>query len=264
MVPQENDKGLTTSWNSPWFAAKITPDNTPRAPQRDGKAYREIAALEALGLLLALLAFGPGERLDNTALKVQVPAFTDNKGIGHVIDKLMTTRFPLRTVVMELAAQAELRGVRMDVEWTPREGNQEADDLSNLLTSTFDPRKEVKNNFERAKPAGPPAAHGSRSAVPRREIKRRRTAERRRTAREEKEEEGGQVEVQGKMVKYGPERVGSSFRLHCSPVFGLRSARFVVSFFAAEEDRFTARGAPVFAKTQFSGGTITSSASIFR
>ena len=99
---QRSDDGL---------AAKITPDNSPWAFQRDGKAYRVIATLEALGLLLA---FGPGERLDDTPLKVQVPAFTDNKGNGHVINKLCT-------VVMELAAQAELRGVRMDVEWTPRE-----------------------------------------------------------------------------------------------------------------------------------------------
>ena len=60
----------------------------------------------------------------------------------------MTTRFPLCTVVMELAAQAEMRGVRMEVEWTPRERNQEADDLSNLLTSSFDHHKEVKINLK--------------------------------------------------------------------------------------------------------------------
>ena len=32
----------------------------------------------------------------------------------------------------------------MEAEWTPRDRNQEADDLSNLLTSGFDPDKEVK------------------------------------------------------------------------------------------------------------------------
>ena len=74
-----NDRGLATTWDIPWFAVKITPDNAPWAFQRHGKAYRVIATLEALGLFLALLAFGPGESLDNTALKVQVPAFADNK-----------------------------------------------------------------------------------------------------------------------------------------------------------------------------------------
>ena len=36
----------------------------------------------------------------------------------------------------------------MDVEWTRRERNQEADDLSNLLTSSFDPHEEVKINLK--------------------------------------------------------------------------------------------------------------------
>ena len=118
---QANDQGVVTKWGSPWFAVKVTPDTAPWAFQREGKAYRVIATLEALGLLLALMAFGPGERLSNTSLTVQVPAFTDNRGNGYVINKLMTTRFPLCTVIMELAAQAERRGVRMEAEWTPRD-----------------------------------------------------------------------------------------------------------------------------------------------
>ena len=149
--------------------------------------------LEALGLLLALLAFGPGESLDNTALNVQVPAFTDNKENGYVINKLMTTRFPSCAVVMELAAQAEMRGARIEAAWTPRERNQEADDLSNLKTISF----------ERAKLAGAPGALRSRKAVARTEGKGSRTVERGVTAgeeEEEEEEEGRQIEVQRHMV----------------------------------------------------------------
>ena len=81
-------------------------------------------------------------------MTVQVPTFTDNRGNGYVVNKLMTTRFPLCAIVMELAAQAELRKVRMEAEWTPRERNQEADDLSNFLTSNFDASKEVKMELE--------------------------------------------------------------------------------------------------------------------
>ena len=36
----------------------------------------------------------------------------------------------------------------MEAEWTPRERNQEADDLSNLLTNHFDPSKEVQIELE--------------------------------------------------------------------------------------------------------------------
>ena len=91
--PQANEQGTVTKWGSPWFAVKVTPADAPWAFQRDGKAYRVIAILEALGLLLALLAFGPEEKLSNTRLTVQVRAFTDKKGNGYVINKLMTTRF---------------------------------------------------------------------------------------------------------------------------------------------------------------------------
>ena len=97
---------------------------------------------------MALLAFGPGQELKHTRMTVQVPASTDNRGNGYVVNKLMTTRFPLYAIVMELAARAELRKVRMEGEWTPRERNQEADDLSNLRASNFDPSKEVKMELE--------------------------------------------------------------------------------------------------------------------
>ena len=70
----------------------------------------------------------------------------------------MTTRFPLCAFVMESAAQAETRGVKMEAEWTPRDRNQEADDLSNLRTSSLDPNKEVKVNLNGARLAGPPDA----------------------------------------------------------------------------------------------------------
>ena len=137
--PQTNEKGAVNAWDSPWFAVKVTPKNSRWALMREGK--------EALGLLLALLAFGPKEHVEDTCLTVQVTAFTDNKGNGNVVNKLMTTKFLVCAFVMELAEQAEARGVRMEAEWTPRDRNQEADDLSNLRTSSFDPSKEVKINL---------------------------------------------------------------------------------------------------------------------
>ena len=97
---------MVNAWDSPWFAVRVTSENSPWAFQREGKAYRVIATPQALGLLLALLAFGPKEHVDDTCLTVQVPPFTDNKGNGYVVNKLMTTKFPLCAFVLELAAQA--------------------------------------------------------------------------------------------------------------------------------------------------------------
>ena len=44
---------------------------------------------------------------------------------------------------MEIAAQLEARGARLDLEWAPRTWNTEADALSNLELGGFDPEKRV-------------------------------------------------------------------------------------------------------------------------
>ena len=58
-----------------------------------------IASLECLHLLLALLAFVPGQKFYHSRMTVQATAFTDNHGNGYVVNKLMTTRFPLCAIV---------------------------------------------------------------------------------------------------------------------------------------------------------------------
>ena len=44
---------------------------------------------------------------------------------------------------MELSAQLEARQAQLDLEWIPREFNQEADDLSNELLHGFDPQLRI-------------------------------------------------------------------------------------------------------------------------
>ena len=85
----------------PWFAIKVTPENAPWALQREGKAYRVIASLEALGLLLALLASGPAPRAErhedgHPSLRIH----------GQPRERIRHQHFLLRAIVMELAAQA--------------------------------------------------------------------------------------------------------------------------------------------------------------
>ncbi len=103
-----------------------------------GEPYRVIAALEALGVLLATVAFKDFYR-QNLNTTIVVGGITDNKGNSYVLNRLMTTKFPLCAVVMELAAQMERHNLRVSIDWAPREWNAEADDLSNNLTAAFDP-----------------------------------------------------------------------------------------------------------------------------
>ena len=137
--PTADSAGVVSKARSPWFSVELTPQSAPWAFRRDGESFRLVATLEALRLLLALMVFGPSLEGDTRHQVIQLTTFTDNKGNGYAINKLMTTKFPLCAIVMELSAQMEAIGARVEVHWTPRERNEEADALSNeiLRVSTW-------------------------------------------------------------------------------------------------------------------------------
>ena len=69
-----------------------------------------------------------------------IPSFTDNRGIGSALNKLMTNKYPSSAVVMELACYLKRKAV---VDWAPRSTNYEADELANGNTGRFDPAKRI-------------------------------------------------------------------------------------------------------------------------
>ena len=56
----------------------------------------------------------------------------------------MSTKYPLALLLMELSEEMRSQQVVLDLRWTPRESNQEADDLSNLKTTAFDPGLRIR------------------------------------------------------------------------------------------------------------------------
>ena len=60
-----------------------------------------------------------------------------------------STSFPLCVVAMELASQLEARQTRLSLEWSPREVNQQADDLTNEKFDEFDLDRRLEIDFER-------------------------------------------------------------------------------------------------------------------
>ena len=76
----------------------------------------------------------------------------------------------------------------MEVQWTPRDRNQEADDLSNLRTGRLRSRERGEGGLGGSKLVRSAPAAGERSELPRREVL------------EQEEEEGREVEVQGEMA----------------------------------------------------------------
>ena len=93
--------------------------------------------------MFGVLAFWPeGPGVDGRAV-LGGTGITDNKGNGYVIARLMTTKFPLCVVLMELVEQLEARGSWLKLSWVPRQQNEEADALTNGCFEGFDPALRV-------------------------------------------------------------------------------------------------------------------------
>ena len=95
-------------------------------------ALRTIAFLELLGALVGLMvlvpeAFSPAEATETVTLTCG----TDSQGNSHLLDKLLTTKYPLGVILMEVACQASRRRASLRARWIPRLENEEADALTN-------------------------------------------------------------------------------------------------------------------------------------
>ena len=108
-----------------WFSAELNPEIAPRAYLK-GEPFKVAASLE----LMASKQWG-------------FSAGTDNQGNEFIINKLQTTKFPLRAVLMETAAQLHARNLNMNLCRGRRKDNQEADDLTNLKFEAFDPGRRI-------------------------------------------------------------------------------------------------------------------------
>ncbi len=146
-LPARSPAGNIVKAASKWFAVSLNRDNAPWAFAKSGEPYRAIAALEAYGALLSLIAFAPLLPADSKA-RLRLPGFTDNASNTFSLARLMTTKYPLLIVIMEIAIQSEARNLVLDLEWVPRDSNEEADALSRGDTTGFDPAHRVTLDLE--------------------------------------------------------------------------------------------------------------------
>ena len=73
---------------------------------------------------------------------------TDNLGNTFALTKLMSSKFPLVVILAELAAQLRSRGMSLNLEWAPRDQNDEADALTNEDFTAFDPARRIEVDVE--------------------------------------------------------------------------------------------------------------------
>ena len=92
--------------------------------------------------LLSVVLFSPVWPAD-VGGEIRLTGATDNSGTPFAVSRLMTSKFPMIVVLTELAEQLRARGLSLSLNWTPRDQNEEADDLTNGRFGRFDLQKRI-------------------------------------------------------------------------------------------------------------------------
>ena len=109
--PVLNSASVPDTMLSRWFSLEKTKEHFPWVFSKSDKPSRVIATLEALATLLALKLFY-GDKLDSNIRKIRLqPTWTDNRGNGSALNKLMSTRYPVNALLMELATHCKYTGI---------------------------------------------------------------------------------------------------------------------------------------------------------
>ena len=143
-LPYLDEQGRAVPKRSAWFSLEVCHKDFPWVFVRGRKPSQIISTLEALAVLLSVKLFAAQQPEEQRKRVTILPTWTDNRGNGSVLNKLMTTRYPSSALVMELAAEMKKSSVKAQVEWTPREFSREADALANGYSSQFSPSLELR------------------------------------------------------------------------------------------------------------------------
>ena len=96
---------------------------------------RIIASLELLATLVAVRLWTNGSSKSKGVCWIK--AGTDNQSNTYAVSKMMSTKYPLTLLVMELSETLRSRMCELNLHWIPREKNQLADDLTNEKFDSF-------------------------------------------------------------------------------------------------------------------------------
>ena len=135
--------GGTPAEKARWFFVRVEESWAPWAFAKNKDPQRVIATLELLGTLLCIMVFGSRWSAGLLAAGV-VTGSTDNQGNTYAVAKLLSTKWPLTTLLVELSEQLRSRELCLHLLWRKRELNCEADQLTNSDFSSFDAALEVK------------------------------------------------------------------------------------------------------------------------
>jgi hypothetical protein len=141
-------EGGTPPSSARWFSLELGPLEAPWL-FRDGNASPTIAAAELLATKVAVQLFVAPGRFRRG--QVRMVGTTDNLGNCFIVRRMMSTKMPVSAVLMQLASDLQAAGLWLDLQWTPRELNSEADALTNQAFDGFNPELRVPLTWEDVK-----------------------------------------------------------------------------------------------------------------
>ena len=131
-----------------WFAVKLTRKTCPWLYLK-GEPFRTIAAAELLAVTVAVMTFKKEAQWRDSEGRFSISGCTDNSSNTFVVDKFLSTKFPVSLVLMELAYQMSQLNATLSLSWIPREQNEEADDLTKDRFEKFSPEKRMQVDLEK-------------------------------------------------------------------------------------------------------------------
>ena len=89
-----DEEGCPYPWRSRRHSHEITKTEWPWIFERSDKPARVISTIEALAVLMGLKLFHGDEAQDAPTRIQMIPSFTDNRGNGSALNKLMMNKYP--------------------------------------------------------------------------------------------------------------------------------------------------------------------------
>ena len=96
---------------------------------KGGSAQRTVASWELVATLFCIYLWAPTD--SGSEGSCACTGATDNQGNSSIVNKMLTSKFPLSVVLMQLSTLLEQRGCWLGLNWICRDSNTEADALTN-------------------------------------------------------------------------------------------------------------------------------------
>eukprot|EP00435_Cladocopium_sp_Y103_P001385 s1635_g1.t1 len=157
----EDGKVVLGGWTIPksgrpfdasWFSLEIGPKHAPWLFRGDEQASSWAStSAELLSSLVALKVFkfrNPSEGNRGSTHVLRCGGGTDNKAASSLVQKRLSTKWPLMVELMDYLSYCEEIGLHCQLDWRPRDANIEADQLTNGIFEAFDLNKRIQVSWE--------------------------------------------------------------------------------------------------------------------